>query len=372
VAVPGRTPAGGAHEARVTAIRVFDAGRDVPSRAVVAGQIGKLWGLGAIQVGDAIGTPRPGAARRHFALPTLETMIVPERNADRSALHAALVQLAEQDPLITLRMDDVHGELFVLLYGEVQKEVIQATLADEFGLAVTFRETTTICVERPRARGAAVEMLGAASNPFVATVGLRIDPAPPQSGVTFRSEIVKAETIPLFIYKAVEAFEQAIAGTVRDTLRQGLYGWEVTDCVVTLTHSGYVSPTSTARDFRLLTPLVLMSALAEARTEVCEPLHRFHLEIPADTLGPLLPVLARLRALPYTPQMRGAWCTLEGEIPAARVHELQQQLPALTRGEGVLDYAFNHYEPVRGTLPTRPRSDHNPLNRKEYLLHVLR
>jgi hypothetical protein len=28
--------------------------------------------------------------------------------------------------------------------------------------------------------------------------------------------------------------------------------------------------------------------------------------------------------------------------------------------------------PVRGTTPTRPRTDHNPLNRKEYLLHVVR
>ena len=361
VSVRDRVPFGQTHAERVTAIRVFGGGLAVPSRSVVAGQIGKLWGLGAIQVGDAIGTPRKGAARRHFAPPTLETMIVPERNADRGTLHAALVRLAEQDPLITMRLDDMHGELYVLLYGEVQKEVIQATLSSEFGLAVTFRETTPICVERPLGRGAAVEVLGAASNPFVATVGLRIDPAPPHSGVTFQSEIVKAETIPLFIYKATEVFEQAIEGTVRETLRQGLHGWEVTDCVVTLTQSGYASPASMARDFRLLTPLVLMSALREAGTAVCEPLLRFHLEIPADTLGPILPVLVRFRASPHPPEMRGGACTLEGEIPAARMHEFQQQLPALTRGEGILEYAFDHYEPVRGTIPTRPRPDHNPL-----------
>ena len=54
------------------------------------------------------------------------------------------------------------------------------------------------------------------------------------------------------------------------------------------------------------------------------------------------------------------------------MHELQQQLPALTRGEGVLESAFERYEPVRGTIPTRPRTDHNPLNRKEYILRVLR
>jgi len=105
---------------------------------------------------------------------------------------------------------------------------------------------------------------------------------------------------------------------------------------------------------------------------VYEPIHRFHLEVPTDTLGPILPLLARLHAVPQTPATRGSSCTLEGEIPAARLHELQQQLPALTRGEGVLEYAFDRYLPVRGTIPTRPRTDHNPLNRKEYLLHVTR
>jgi ribosomal protection tetracycline resistance protein len=159
---------------------------------------------------------------------------------------------------------------------------------------------------------------------------------------------------------------------VRETLNQGIYGWQVTDCTVTMTHSGYSSVSSTAGDFRHLTPLVLMSALKQAGTRVYEPMHRFQLEMPADTFGRILPILARLRAVPQTPAIRGASCMLVGEIPAARVHELQQELPALTRGEGVLECAFDHYQPVRGTIPTRPRSDHNPLHRKEYLLHILR
>jgi ribosomal protection tetracycline resistance protein len=54
------------------------------------------------------------------------------------------------------------------------------------------------------------------------------------------------------------------------------------------------------------------------------------------------------------------------------VHELERRLPALTRGEGLLECAFDRYEPVRGAVPARPRSDHNPLSRKEYLLQVTR
>jgi ribosomal protection tetracycline resistance protein len=283
----------------------------------------------------------------------------------------ALAQLAEQDPLINLRQDDIRQELYVWLYGEVQKEVIQATLAADFGIEVEFRETTTICVERPLGTGAAIELLGKAPNPFLATVGLRIEPAPTDTGVEFRLD-ARVETLPLFVYKSAEEFRKAIEGTVRETLRQGLYGWQVTDCTVTLTHSGYVSPASTPRDFRLLTPLVLMSALKQAGTVVCEPMDHFRLEIPAGSFGRVSPILAQLRAVPQTSVMRGAVCLLEGEIPAARVHELQQQLPALTHGEGVLEAAFDHYKPTHGPCPTRPRSDHNPLNRKEYLLRVVR
>jgi ribosomal protection tetracycline resistance protein len=49
------------------------------------------------------------------------------------------------------------------------------------------------------------------------------------------------------------------------------------------------------------------------------------------------------------------------------VHELRRQLPALTRGEGILETAFERYHPVRGEIPDRPRSDNNPLDREEYL-----
>jgi ribosomal protection tetracycline resistance protein len=351
-------------QAKVTAISVFDRGPAVPRSAMTAGQIGKLWGLGDIQIGDAIGLPQTALEDHHFAPPTLETVVAPTSGASKGALHAALAQLAEQDPLIDLRQDDVRQEISVSLYGEVQKEVIQQTLASEFGIDVEFRETTTICIERPAGTGAAAEIMGEPSNPFQATIGLRIDPAPVNSGIEFRLE-VELGSIPLPFHKAVEE-------TTLQTLRQGLCGWQVTDCTITMTHSGYSSPSSVAADFRNFTPLVVMDALKQAGTVVCEPIHRLHLDIPPDTLAAVLPLLARLGAVPQISDMRGPSTLLEGDIPAARLHQLQQQLPALTRGEAVLEYAFDHYRPMRGTPPTRPRSDYNPLNRKEYMLHLMR
>ena len=74
-------------------------------------------------------------------------------DGDRRALHAALVELAEQDPLIALRQDDARGDLVVSLYGEVQQEVLRDTLAAEHGIDVEFRDTVTVCIERPAGVG---------------------------------------------------------------------------------------------------------------------------------------------------------------------------------------------------------------------------
>jgi ribosomal protection tetracycline resistance protein len=363
-------------EGRITGISVFGEGTDIREDSVAAGRIARLTGLGGIRIGDAIGEPRK-AYEHFFAPPTLETVVVPGPGVNRGALHLALTQLAEQDPLIGLRRDERRQETSVSLYGEVQKEVIQATLAGEYGLEVTFRETTPLCVERLAGTGQAVEFNKKEPNPFLATVGLRVEPAPVGSGVGFRLE-VELGSMPYAFFKAVE-------DTVRETLDQGLHGWQVTDCVVTMTHSGYSprqshahqgfdkSMSSTGADFRGVTPLVLIEALRRAGTRVHEPMHRFRIEAPADTLGALLPVLAQLAAVPETTRNRDDLCVLEGTVPAARVHALQQILPGLTRGEGELESSFAHYAPVtHGTIPERPRTDHNPLNRKEYLLNVTR
>lgn len=367
-------------EGRVTSIAVFEPGGARVHDEVSAGSIAQLRGLAGIRIGDVIGEAgeriRERARSRHFSPPTLETVVLPRTPRDRARLHPALTLLAEQDPLINVRQDDVRREISVSLYGEVQKEVVQATLAEQFGVEVDFRPTTTICVERVVGVGNAHERIKQDGNPFIAGVGLRVEAGTPGSGVTFGYEI-ELGSLPIAFHKAVEE-------TVHATLREGLYGWQVIDARVTLTHSGYwprqsamhatfnKASSSTAGDFRQLTPLVLMDALRAAGTIVQEPMQFFRAEVPADVFGTLLPVLTRLRAVPRESQVMGSTYRVEGDIPAGRVHELEQSLPPLTRGDGVLESAFDRYQDVVGTAPCRARTDLNPLDRKEYLLRLSR
>ncbi len=361
---------GPAGEGRVTGLEVFDRSAPAESTMISAGQIGRLRGLGELKIGDTIGAAdtRPSTAR--FAPPTLETIISPVDPTQRGVLYAALTQLAEQDPLINLRSDDVRRELSLSLFGEVQKEVIGATLAEEYGIEVDFTETTIICVERPIGIGSAAEIMGGGLNPFLATLGLRVEPAPGIEN-TFRLEVELGSMPP--------AFFNAIEETVFAALRQGLYGWQVQGCAVIMTHSGYAprqshshgkfdkSMSTTAGDFRFLTPLVLHAALKEAGTRVSEPMQRMRLEIPADLVDTVLPAIARLDAIPLGSTTRRSTLIIDGELPAARVHELQQRLPGLTRGEGALETEFSGYRPTRGPAPSRSRTDGNPVDAREYL-----
>jgi ribosomal protection tetracycline resistance protein len=348
-------------EDKVTAITVFESGPAVQRPAVSAGEVAKLWGLSEIQVGDRIGEIGIDAADHQFAPPTLESVVVAGKSDDRARLRVALAQLAEQDPLINVRQDDRRQELSVSLYGDVQKEVIQATLANEFRLEVTFHETTPIYIERLMGSGEAIEILHAESNPFLGTIGLRIDPSPNGSGIDFRLQ-VDPRTVPLYIYKTLAGFSERMDQYVRDALREGLFGWQVTDCVVTMTKCAYSvpdgppsrrGPLSTAADFRKLTPLVVMQALEHAGTVVCEPIVRVSVEIPTGAIGSVMAALARLEAVVETPSLKGTLSMIATVLPATRAQDLQLQLPGLTGGEGVLDSTFAGYQPVSGEQPMR-------------------
>ena len=375
-----RVRVGGGDEAKASSIRVF-APAGAPRRDVLAaGEMATISGLGAVRVGDAIGDPPPGdEATARFPRPALEAVVFARKPEEQGSLRAALGQLAEQDPLIDVRQDETRHEIAVSLYGEVQKEVIQATLERDYGIAADFRETTTVCIERPARVGEAEEVIHAkthtnitgrssplSTNPFLATLGLRIEPAPFGSGIEFRSE-VEARYVPLYLFKSVEAFLAQMELYVHEALTEGLAGWQVTDCRVTMIDSGYSAPGTSAADFRRLTQLVLATALDRAGTWVCEPLADLALEMPASTAQGVLAALGRLGGRVTGQFSAGGVTKASAVLQVARVRSLQHQLPGLSMGEGILESRPDGYQPIGEHPPTRPRSGPSPLDRDAWL-----
>ncbi|MCT9078503.1 tetracycline resistance ribosomal protection protein Otr(A) [Streptomyces fulvoviolaceus] len=323
---------------RITFLRRQADGRtsEVPARAtrldviggsgpLTAGNIAALTGPTGLRVGDRLGELTDRSPQ--FAPPTLETLVSARHPEQVARLRSALLTLADQDPLIHAR-PTVAGATALLLYGEVQMEVLAVTLAQDFGIEAEFEPGRVRFLERPRGVGEACD-----ENPwhdhtrYWATIGLRVEPGPLGSGGVFTYE-TELGALP-------RAFHQAIEETVHASMRSGLCGAAVTDYRVTLVRSGYAAPISTAAHFRGLTPIVLRRALEQAGTRLYEPYHAFEAEVPLDALSPVTAQLASAGA-EFTGTTGGstAWL-ITGELAARRVREIELRLPGLTHGEGV-------------------------------------
>ncbi len=289
----------------------------------------------------------------------MEARIEPTDPAQNHHLFHALTQLSEEDPLIKVIKDTFHHELYLRFFGEVQKEVLEAMLLERYGLTVAFSETRVVCIEKPIGTGQAFELMGA-GNPFVATVGFRVEAGSPGSGITYSYE-VQLGSLPLVLHRTIEA-------TVYDVLKQGIYGWEVEDMAVILTHTGYSSVATTAGDFRLLVPLVLMAALVEAGTEVFEPLNEFELSAPTHAVSTAMYKLTLVKAIFDQPILHPDTFLLTGTLPVATTEEFKRELYTFAGGEGFFVTKPAGFRKIEGEFPTRKRADNNPLIAKSICL----
>ncbi len=364
---------GAAEPARVTEVAVLTPVGLRPGVAS-AGQIAIVRGPSP-RIGDLVGSP-PLRRVHRFTPASLQALVEPVDPTRRTALFAGLAELADEDPLIDLRLDEVDGEAAVSLHGEVQKEVLAALLEERYGVAVRFLETSTVCLERVVGVGESADRIGTCGNPYLAGLGLRVEAAPVGHGVAFSPGVERGNLPPAFVAATEEG--------VRAGLQQGPHGWEVTDCVVTMTASAYYprqsrphqkfdkSMSTVAADFRHLAPVVLAAALHEASTRVCRPVDQFELDLPAPAYSVVAALLGRLGAALLETSTDGGHTSLVGHLPSEVVPDVASRLPDLTGGEGVLVTSLDHHAPVRGRPPRRRRHGPNPLDRAAWFRDVPR
>ncbi|HWV35620.1 MAG TPA: translation factor GTPase family protein, partial [Thermomicrobiales bacterium] len=313
-------PTGEEHApAKVTGIEVFRDGESIQTQSACAGDIVRVHGLEDARIGDWLGEVIRDRVPA-FEPPVFEARIEAVDPAQHMALNVAIADLADQDPLIGLRRDPVSGEMFVRLYGEVQQEVIAATLADAYGIAVTFDEPSVVYVERLIGEGHAAEIFPDTKPPFYATVGFRIRPKQGRQS-TWRFTPGKAK----------QGFFDAAEAGGRAVLEQGLYGWPVIDWDVEVTDLIYLV-TSVPVSYRNLAMLVMAEAIRQAGTMVCEPVHEATVRVPPESMGAVIHAVAVHRGVVETTSIDGDLAVVTGMVPAAEIDALTRELPGLTNG----------------------------------------
>ncbi|WP_375389387.1 GTP-binding protein [uncultured Amnibacterium sp.] len=359
VALAGRAPE------RVTHIVAPTPSGSEERQRATAGELVAVGGLATARIGDVLGSP-PSRRLPRIAPATLRSVVEAVDPAQRVAMVEALKVLADEDPLIDLAVEG--PAVVVRIHGEVQREVIASLLDERFGVATRFSDTVAACIERLEAPAAAAERLGEAGNPYLATVGLAIEPLPGSDEVLFAPGVQRGRLPASFVAATEEG--------VRHALGQGQSGWPVRGVRVTMTASAYwprqshahqrfdKSMSSVGADFRLLTPVVVAACLRAAGTRVCEPIERFDAEVPEEHLSALLGLLGRSGGVVEAATDAGRYRRVEGTLPSAQIGRTVRALPDLAGGQAVLTSRMDHYRAVAdGRGPTRERVGPDPADR---------
>ncbi len=345
---------------KVTGLNKFEVGKFESQKTLVSGDIGYVSGLAEAGVGDILGETcisRPGFV---FSVPLLTVMAVPENLADFSALAAALGELAAEDPQLDLEFLPRQRELHLKITGWIQIEILEALLAERFGLAVKFSSPTIIYKETPSRKGVGCERYWL-PKPCWAVVKFEIEPLPQGSGLQYQCN-VGVNDVSL-------KYQNEVERTVPKILKQGIKGWEVTDLKVTLVEGQEHPIHSRPGDFIIATSLAIMNGLVATGTTFLEPILDFKISASTELLGSISSDLSRLRASFGSPQIQQERFVLQGRIPAATSLDYPVSLASRSGGKAKISTTLQGFEPcLPEQAQTTPYRGISPLDRAKFIL----
>ncbi|MCK5737759.1 TetM/TetW/TetO/TetS family tetracycline resistance ribosomal protection protein, partial [bacterium] len=220
------------------------------------GEIAMLTGLSHFQIGHTLGTG-DNLKNVRLAAPLLTVQVFPATPAELPALLAALNQLADEDPHLNLEWNPEMREVHIKIMGNIQLEILDATLQYRFDLAVSFGKPAVIYKETP-----AKPMEGYESytmpKPCWAIVRFQIDPGESGSGIHFESDVG--------VNHIAQRYQNEIARFIPETLKQGPKGWAVTDIRIRLIAGEHHTVHSRPGDFKIATAIALMKGLTSGGT----------------------------------------------------------------------------------------------------------
>jgi len=347
---------------KVTQIRQFSAGTKLADRGNFSGgDIAVLYGLASAKVGDIVG--ELCAARN---VPPLKTtplfyVRVTHGNPNPSPLLTAVRELAEEDPLLSCEWEPDERELTVCIMGEVQIEVLRHLLAVRYGIAAEFSPPSVIYKETVCKAGTGRERY-TMPKPCWAVIELSFEPLTAGSGYIFESVVQKSQ-IP-------QRYQNHIEAALPEAMKQGLYGWEVTDVKITLSGGGWHHIHTHPLDFFLATPLALINGMVNCGSQLLEPFLRLSIDAPEEASGKLISEVINMRGEVIGSVNVGGRTELDTCVPLAEAMNFSARVNSLSSGKARYASRFDGYRPCPLELGrTAKRRGVDPLDRAKWILH---
>jgi elongation factor G len=338
------------HEERIAG--VFSLLGQEPKKRGVA-QKGDTIGLGRLEsfkTGDTITAEKsapPLIKVPEPPRPVYGLAVTAAERKDEVKLTQALNRIIEEDPSLSLSLNQEIGEMVLWGQGEMHLRVALKRLQRRYGVhaetrkrQIAYKETIRKAVE---IRGRHKKQSGGHGQ--YGDVVVEIKPLPRGAGFVFTDEITGG-VVPKQYIPSVEI-------GVRDFLHSGPLGFPVVDLSVCLKDGSYHTVDSSDMAFRAAGRLAMSEGLPKCTPVLLEPIMAVAVAVPSESTARINGIISSRRGQILGFDSRPGWSgwdVVHAHIPEAEMQDVIIEVRSATAGSGTYQAQFDHLAELTGKL----------------------
>jgi elongation factor G len=278
-----------------------------------------------------------------IAEPVIKMAINPLARDGADKMGKALHRFRREDPTFRVATDEETGETVIAGMGELHLDIYVERIRREYGVAVevgapkvSYREAPTKAAEfnfkHKKQTGG--------SGQYAHIVG-KLECLPENAPETFEfEETVGGGRIPKEYIPSVEkGFREALGkGPVAE--------FPIVGIKATLEDGSYHEVDSSDMAFQICARNCFRETFLKTKPVLLEPVMKVEIEVPAQYQGPVAGELTSRRGLIVSTESKGAFATIEGEVPLAETFGYSTDLRSMTQGQGTFTMEFARYRRV--------------------------
>ena len=317
---------------KVKEIRIYSGKSYVQVPEVSAGDLAVLTGLASFQAGEGLGFEEGGITSLSSASMVYEMEAEPGANV--LALADACRLLNEEDPDLSIDVDEQTHRITVEIRGAMQMEVLQKKIHERTGITVHFVNGTILYEETIAATTYGIGHFEPLRH--YGEVQVRIDPLERGRGIVVES-LVSADTFAAGWQNSVLSYYR------HRRLRGVLTGSLLTDVKISLLAGRASLKHTKGGDLRQAASRALRQGLMKADNVLLEPYLKFSLRLPNDVLSHALYDLDQRKAEVQVEE-DGGMMKISGRGPARTLLNYQQEVTAYSHGRGIFQAVGDGYD----------------------------
>jgi elongation factor G len=333
---------------RVSKLLRMHANKQELIEEIKAGDIAAAVGFKDVTTGDTLCRDEAPIVfeRISFPEPIVAMFIEPKTKGEQDRLGNALGLLQDEDPTFRVRYNQETGQTLMEGMGELHLEILVDRMRREFNVdvltgkpQVAYKETMTQTVEKIESKH--IKQSGGRGQ--YGHVVMKMEPAPPKSGVTFINKVVGG--------KIPKEFIPAVEDGVMEASRTGpMAGFPVTDVTVTLYDGSYHDVDSSEIAFKIAGIEGFKQGVLKGRPVLLEPIMLVEVVMPEEFMGEIIGDIQARRGKIENILQRGSSRLIKAFVPLGEMFGYATAIRSLSQGRAAYAMEPARYEQVPKNL----------------------